>query len=222
MPEQKDAPPPSKDLMDAFELVEDDLLWLHAKWKVYRQLFGTSEERINILNNFAPDFFQIVHDSVLYDTLMTLSRLTDPDKTGGKENLSIKGLIKMLYAQAYDDLASQVVPLSDTATKQCDPLRAWRNRLIAHKDLGTAMKFHADPLPDVSRQMVEEALVTLRTLMSHIHLVLKKSETDYADVPLRGDGNQIVYYLKEAAAYHEHRIHGRVDPVEDGVVEVQT
>ncbi|HVS80323.1 MAG TPA: hypothetical protein VHE60_01145 [Pyrinomonadaceae bacterium] len=54
--------------------------------------------------------------------------------------------------------------------------------------------------------------------MTPLHLALKNAETDYADVPLRGDGDQVIWYLKQAKAYHKHRVSGHVDLKEDGVV----
>jgi len=66
--------------------------------------------------------------------------------------------------------------------------------------------------------MVEEALAGFRQFICDLHMALKNAETDYADIPLRGDGDQIVWYLKEAGAYRKHRIAGRVDPEEDGIL----
>jgi hypothetical protein len=67
----------SPDVKTIIETLQEDVIWVHAKWKVFRQLFGTSEKRIAILNDFAPDFFQIVHDGLIYDILLAMSRLTD-------------------------------------------------------------------------------------------------------------------------------------------------
>jgi AbiU2 len=209
---------PSKDLISAFEAIEEDVLWLHAKWQVFRQLFGKSEKRVALLNNFAPDFFQIVHDSILYDIFLTLSRLTDPPEMGRWKNLTFKRLANMLETAGRQDLVRELAPTVDRIEAACKPIRPWRNKLIAHKDFGAGVQYAPDPLPGVSRQMVEEALVVIREFMNHLHMALKNAETEYADIPLRGDGDQIVWYLKEAGAYHKHRISGKVDPEKDGLV----
>lgn len=150
-----------------FENLQQDTIWLRAKWKVFRQLFGTSEKRIAILNDFAPDFFQIVHDGLIL---------------------------------------------------ACQPFRDIRNRSIAHSDLGTALDYHPNPLPGISPEMVENALKMFRNLLNEIHIHFDSNDTEYVDFELRGDGDSMIYYLKEAKAYHQHRIHGAVDPAADGVL----
>ena len=207
----------TSDLISAFEAIGDDVLWLNAKWNVYKQLFAKSEARINLLNDFAPDFFQIVHDSVLYDIFLTISRLTDPAETGGWKNLTFRRLMGMLEAEGRSTLITELTPVLETIEEKCKPIRPWRNKLIAHKDFGSGLKYEPDPLPGVSRQMIEEALAAIRQYMGDLHMALKNAETEYADVPLRGDGDQIVWYLKESRAYHKHRISGHVNSEADGL-----
>lgn len=43
-------------LANIFEKLKSEVIWLHGQWIIYRQLFGTSEERINLLNDSAPFF----------------------------------------------------------------------------------------------------------------------------------------------------------------------
>src|SRR5258705_10186702 len=113
----------SADVRTIFESLQQDVLWLHAKWKVYKQLFGTSERRIAILNDFAPDFFQIVHDGLIYDLLLTMSRLTDPAESFKKENLTLDRLVFMMKQnidqQFLDTLESNLKALKG----ECQPFR---------------------------------------------------------------------------------------------------
>ena len=53
------------ELRAVFTALQDEVFWLHSKWLIHRQLFGTSEERIDLLNDFGPDLFQIIYDSLL-------------------------------------------------------------------------------------------------------------------------------------------------------------
>jgi hypothetical protein len=217
MPGQQHSMP--SNLKEAFEGLQDDVLWLHARWKVYRQLFGTSEARINLLNDFAPDFFQIVHDVLINDVFLTMSRITDPAVTFKKENLTLARLTNMIKSLGHQELTDDIEIQVRTATEQCKPFRELRNRTIAHKDLGTALNYHPDPLPGVSREMVEEALKSLRQYMDAVQTYFEGADTGYEDLGLRGDGDSIIWYLKEARAYRKHRIDGRVDPVEDGLTQ---
>ena len=204
-------------VQQVFKNLQDDLLWLHAKWKIYRQLFAASEERIAILNDFAPDFFQVVHDGLIFDLLLTMSRMTDPAKTRSKENLTLDRLMSMLRKPGSEKLPKELRIKVEAVKQSCHPFRDIRNRQLAHTDLGTALEYHPDPLPGISREMVEHALTAFRHLFESIDRYLGNAETNYNDVPLRGDGDTIIRYLKESKAYRKHKLHGRVDPVEDGL-----
>jgi hypothetical protein len=60
---------------DAFR---NELIVLHAKWQQYRKLYGTSDERIGLLNSSAGFFFGLVHDVMWDDIVLHIARLTDP------------------------------------------------------------------------------------------------------------------------------------------------
>lgn len=205
------------DVKTIFETLQEDVIWVHAKWRVFRQLFGKSEKRIAILNDFAPDFFLIVHDGLIYDILLTMSRLTDPAETSKKENLTLDRLLLMLKRNEDKEFLEVVERNLKSLKDECQPFRDIRNRRIAHSDLGTALDYHPNPLPGVSREMIETALESFRNLLNEIEKHFDGNETEYVDFGLRGDGDSIIHYLKEAKAYRLHRIHGRVDPVADGV-----
>lgn len=205
------------DVQQVFKNLQDELLWLNAKWKIYRQLFGTSEERIAILNDFAPDFFQLVHDGLILDLLVTMSRMTDPAKTRKKENLTLDRLMSMLGTPGNAQLSRELRAKVTAVKQRCQPFRDIRNRQLAHTDLGTALEYDPNPLPGISREMVEQALTAFRDLFEAIDRHLGNVETNYKDIPLRGDGDAIIRYLMQSKAYREHKIHGRVDPVEDGL-----
>jgi AbiU2 len=58
---------------DAFR---NELIVLHAKWQQYRKLYGTSDERIGLLNSSAGFFFGLVHDVMWDDIVLHIARLT--------------------------------------------------------------------------------------------------------------------------------------------------
>jgi hypothetical protein len=53
-------------------------------WKDYLELFGTSPERIALLNRGAPAFFRMIQDELWEMSLLHLARLTDPAQSPGK------------------------------------------------------------------------------------------------------------------------------------------
>ena len=67
---------------------------LHMKWAEFVTLFGTKPSRIELLNKVAPEFFSIVQNALWENALLHIARLTDPQKSRGKQNLSILSMIE--------------------------------------------------------------------------------------------------------------------------------
>ncbi|MBE0411740.1 MAG: hypothetical protein IBX69_18590, partial [Anaerolineales bacterium] len=67
--------------------------WLTAKWLEYKKLFAVSPERIDLLNGTSSFFFGVVQEVLWNDILLHLTRITDPPKSAGKQNLSIQQLL---------------------------------------------------------------------------------------------------------------------------------
>ena len=145
--------------------LSDECTWLHMKWREYSELFGTSPERLDVLNAAAGSFFRIVQDVMWDDALLGLARLTDPERTGKYENLSIQALPKYLT----DPLLSLVESDIESAVKATGFARDWRNRRIAHTDLGLALGGgSAKPLEHASRISVNDALAAIASVLNRI------------------------------------------------------
>lgn len=136
----------------------NELAWLYSKWDEYLELFGTKPSRIELINKVAGHFFRIVQDSLWEDSLLHIARLTDPPKSAGKENLTIRKLPDLIEEERFKKHLSALI---DIAVEKADFCRDWRNRRIAHKDLGLAMKTGAEPLKMASRAKVKEVLSLL-------------------------------------------------------------
>ncbi|NLG66066.1 MAG: hypothetical protein GX537_10730, partial [Actinobacteria bacterium] len=139
---------------------------LHAKWQQYRKLYGTSPERVDLLNDSAAFFFGIIDTVMWHDILLHITRLTDPPRTAGKANLTLTRLPDGITDQ---ELSSAVATLVHDAVAKSDFARDWRNRRIGHSDLALALQDpRATPLKNTSRQSIENALAALRRVMNKI------------------------------------------------------
>lgn len=148
-----------------FHALSDDLAWLQVKWAEYRELFGTSPERIDLLNSAASSFFRILQDTLWEDALLHLARLTDPADMGGKHNLTIRALPELCEDPT---LRSTVTQLVDEALAATAFARDWRNRHIGHRDLALALESTAKPLSPASRADVSAALTALHRVFNEI------------------------------------------------------
>src|SRR6476620_814881 len=84
-----------------FHALYVDVVWLEDKWHEFRELYGASEARVDLLNAAAPYFFGTLHDALFENLLLHLSRLTDKSIMGGKQNVSVLGLAAMVADESF-------------------------------------------------------------------------------------------------------------------------
>lgn len=156
------------DCGDLFFEIWNDVNNLDLNWQNYRALYGTSPERIDLLNWAAGTFFGLIENTMWHDVLLRIARLTDPPKLGRYTRASLGQLIDHvsphLDSESAQCLHDRVKALED----YCDHIRDLRNRVIAHDDLPTALNYHPDPLPGLSRADVEGARDRIHSLVSEI------------------------------------------------------
>ncbi|MGH7772381.1 MAG: hypothetical protein ACREQA_09090 [Candidatus Binatia bacterium] len=163
-------------LGELYDILSNQVTWVHLKWKEYRALFGTSQERIDFLNEAAPAFFGDLQDILLNDVLLHLCRLTDPPKSAGKPNLTIECLPPLISDAA---LRGRVKELLERAKDKTSFAREWRNRRLAHREFPVTVEVDTRSLTPGSRQDVEEALAAIRAVMNCIEVHYQKSTVLY-------------------------------------------
>lgn len=151
-----------------------EVAWVHLKWKDFRALFTHDQATVGLLNEAAPDFFGHLQGIMWESVLLHLCRLTDPPKSGcGRDNLSIRRLPDIVDEELKTELSSLVAG----ARQNTEFSRDWRNRALAHKDLGANVGQSSESLAAASSQQVEEALKAIRKVMNCL-------ERHYLDGPV--------------------------------------
>jgi hypothetical protein len=163
-------------LGDLCFLLWKELTWLHIKWEEFRVLYGTSEKEIALLNAVAPNFFGRVQEVLWQDLMLHISRLTDPPKSAGRDNLSIRRLPTLIDEP---DLKAQTEVLVAQAVARSAFARDWRNRYLAHCDLGHAEDSSLHALAPASRQDVKEVLAEIRKPINVIELHFEGLTTSF-------------------------------------------
>jgi hypothetical protein len=157
-----------RELGELYSALWQEVAWIHSKWAEYVQLFGVKESRIDLLNRAAPRFARLLQDSLWEDVLLHIARLTDPAKSMGKSNLSIRALAPHV---ADPTVRGEIEELVSETVVRSDFCRDWRNRHLAHRDLQLALARGAEPLKAGSRSSVREVLqslsATLNALAKH-------------------------------------------------------
>ena len=188
-------------LQSHWQALEEETIWLHGRWKIYRQLFGTSPERIEVLNESAGAFFYIINLVLMNDVELTLSKLADPTSTSGKQNLTLECLLNDLAELGDTTFYKEVARMLGEYRQRCKKVIHRRNKQLAHFDLATLMTAKSAPIPGPSRQEIEDALLALRIFMNALQRKFARTETAYRDILLTTDGDQLLLVLEHGLRY---------------------
>ena len=82
------------ELPELFDVLNDEVTWLHTVWELYIQFYGTNDENYELMNESAPQFFAILKVMLFDELVMILNRLTEKATTFGKTNASIVSNMK--------------------------------------------------------------------------------------------------------------------------------
>ena len=175
--------------------LENEVVWLHAKWLEYRKLFAKSQKRIDLLNEASGFFFRVVQDVLWDDVLLHIARLTDPAKQGRFENLTVARLDLAFQNSSVGSELSKVV---EVVKERAQFAREWRNRRIAHRDLSLALDLKARPLPGASRQHVEDVLASIREAMNLLRRHFLDSDMGFEHFLVHDDADLLVHHLSLA------------------------
>jgi len=185
-------------IYDALRL---EVAWLHLRWKEYVELYGRNQSRIELLNKVSPDFFQYVEHSFWNETLLHISRLTDPARSvNKKENLSVQRLPALLSDEKLRTKVTELINDSIVASAFC---RDWRNRRLAHHDLELVTENGARPLAAADRRAVSDVLAVLANILNTIEAHMLNSKTEFAPSQAQGSSLELLYVLRDGLRFRE-------------------
>ena len=145
--------------------LRDDFDWLRRKWSEFQELYGKGQERIDLLNISASNFFYFLHRLLFEDAMMHLCRLTDRPQMQDRETLTVRALIEMISDPA---LKAPVQIKLKEVMEYCLFARKWRNSRLAHTDLEILRDGHALALPPVTSTSIDGALKSIGDLLTLI------------------------------------------------------
>ena len=195
-----------------FNRLKKELVYIHYRWRLYLQLFGSNRHAIELINKTAPNVF-VDYDNLVFDSMiLSLSKLTDPACSRGKDNLSFGYLIAQV--QRHDEgLAKDLEHDFELLREVCGSVRTIRHKRIAHNDLESALSEQASPLPGVSRDAIEKALEQTRSIMNKIDRHFNGSTTGYEQsiMPYGSDGRALLIWLQKGLAYEQLEKEGVIE-----------
>jgi hypothetical protein len=203
-------------LKDLYSCLFREVCWIRLQWQMYEPLYGHSKERWNLLNKSAPMFFYMVDYLFIDNFILALSRLGDPAKQPIKkqfvENITLELLLLKLDQMADADLIQKLTPpLADYRTK-CAALREQRNKRVAHTDYNVKMMPETHPLPEVSRQLIEEALIAAEDYLNLFENYFSGDDCGVSHNILSSDtAHTLLDRLHKAVAYDKLHGEGKIE-----------
>lgn len=180
------------ELGDMYEMLWQECALLNLRWNEYVELFGKSPHRIDLLNEVAANFAWLMQDTLWETVLLHLCRMTDPPNQGrGRDNLSLGQLLPLVRA----DLRDEVQRLASVATDATSFARDWRNRRIAHKDLGLATK-RANRLEQASHLAVRMGVEAIGSCLNAIDHAYRDTTTAWSMADGVHGAESLLYYLE--------------------------
>ncbi len=111
-----------KEQKECFDLIIQEINNIILKWQIYKQLFGSSEENIDLLNEYAPICFYVFQTTLWDDILLSFSRLLfDPSTNKRKEiNLSLNRMYDLIKN---DSLTNELEPIFNKCKKSYEKIK---------------------------------------------------------------------------------------------------
>jgi hypothetical protein len=173
----------------SFDEICQEVNLLSSAWTQFKDLYNSGEEQNKLLNTLAPGFFVTVYDALLDKVLLNISVLTDPAKTGKKNNLSLKQLCEQ-FAEIDKGLGEQLNDLENDVMVKCASIRDYRNKLIAHRDLVAVI---SDPDFGLTVSSVDEAISSICIFLKKLMPYFGK-DLDLSFIP-EGDAEFLVKFV---------------------------
>jgi hypothetical protein len=183
--------------------LDREITWLHGRWIIYRQLFGTNKERVELLNKSAGTFFNVLQDVLLHDVQLSLSKLGDPAGSGSRENMTLEALHQVLQTSGETLAADKMKASMQRFAMACIKIRHRRNKWIAHFDRSTMLNDDVIPRMGPSREEIESALAALRKAMNCISLHYAETTISYEHFSMQADGEALIQSLRRGLRYRE-------------------
>jgi hypothetical protein len=188
------------DLGKVYHELVTEHVWLHDKWCEYRTLFGTSKNRVDLLNQAAARFFGQLHDIWWESVLLHICRLTDPVRVGGHRQLTVRQLTFLIPD---GQVRGRIEPLVSAACDASAFARDWRNRHIAHRSFERATNPSARSLEHASRASVESAIGALDRVMNEVQLIYFDAEMGFDGGGGVGDAGDLLRVLEDGQRARE-------------------
>ncbi|MCX5658083.1 MAG: hypothetical protein NTZ48_07710 [Candidatus Omnitrophica bacterium] len=150
-------------------------------------------DQMDLLNRTAPFFFLKLRDYYWNRLILAISRFTDPIKSNGFENLSIKVLTEFAK-DLPEPLEQKIVKNIENVVKASGKIREYRNKIISHRDMNTAI-LTDDDLPIIYVETVEYIFSSIDDSLNIFYHHLENTHEEHCPTLITHGAQSLLYYL---------------------------
>ena len=156
--------------------------------------------RIELLSETAGHFFDRLNHFYWDRFTLSISRMTDPRKTGKNRNLSIHSLEDHVYLLP-EDRSSFVLQTLTSIDEMARKYRTHRSKHVAHDDYRDAISETTRP-ETLRLTEIESVLNSIGTCLNEFYGWIEKTTWSW-DMLGPNNANSLIYYLREGVIYTE-------------------
>jgi hypothetical protein len=157
-----------------------------------------------MLDEIAPNFFWTINKLYFDKFMLSISRLLDPSKQSGFENLSMFKLIDIANETEYPKLDELAAKIYDLKVKSADILKL-RSKFIAHRDLNHSLKNDLVVGP-IEFDSIKETFWTMAKSLNEMEIYLGMENTSFAWIRDFHGVTALLKHLKDSLIYRDIQI----------------
>ena len=191
----------NKDFQNIFDALQNEVVWLHARYLSYKSLYGKTEERISLLKSSASSFFYHLQFILLDDIELFICKLIDPAQQGSNLNLTLEQILNLI-----DDkkkFKTELITKLKEIRKSASAIRDKRNKRLGHFDLQISLSRQVEFFTKASRNEIENILNHISEFLNIIEYNYWGSTMAYKHFSSTGDAESLVNSLKRSEAYKQ-------------------
>jgi hypothetical protein len=199
-----------------FAELHNQLSAAHVVRKLVKQIYGGNTDAHAVQRSTAPDFFAVTSFVFRDWVLLSIARCLDSVTTGSHKNLTFEALVRGVETHGDGELARELGCRLDTLRKFVEPVRDHRNKRLAHLDLATLLEGEGGQPSVEYGALIDKALSEMSAFMNLVSQRYIQTEIRY-DLPiLRGDGDDLIFWLKRALDADEEERRRLLDALKKG------
>jgi hypothetical protein len=156
----------SDEFAEAYGQVQGHVIELHGRWNLFRKLYRGNEESHPILAATGSQMFWLIGRLLQRGTFPLFRQLTDPRRTAGRANASLRGLLCAIAGPKAEAAHPDLIALlpDDNVTEL---IRTHANKYASHLDLDL-LSGHTDAPEAVAIEQMEQALTAIDSYMNEL------------------------------------------------------